>query len=246
VLDTETTGLPARPPPGAQCQGQYWPPRDFRRYDCARVVQIAWVEVNRHGRAVRKECHVIRPDGYEIPADSTRIHCITHAHAAQHGVPFAHAAEAFARAVQSADLLVAHNMRFDMSVILAECHRYRLRNAVEAFYAKPRFDTMWEGRDQLSLTKAPKLVELNRALFGRDYRQLHDALDDALLAARCFVRMVLLRRSAAYKASKVLRPRIRTASMPQPRQPAAPAAPAVPAVPAVPAAVAVADSVGGA
>ena len=205
VIDTETTGLPKRNPEG---RSGYYSPKLFWHYNDARVVQVAWIEMNaRTGRVIGTENFIIKPDGFVVPADSTDIHGISHDYAAEHGVPFATAANVMAQAMSRCDCLVAHNARFDTSVLLAECHRYNVRGAIDRLYALPRFDTMWEGRKDLGLSKIPKLVDLYNTLHSSKVRQLHDALDDARLASKCMMTLLRRRRSSSYLANMNLRPR---------------------------------------
>jgi DNA polymerase III epsilon subunit-like protein len=204
VLDTETTGLPQRPAPG---KGSMFPPSQHRYYDGARVVQVAWVILNADCRTVEKANYLVRPDGFTVPPESTRIHGITHERAAAEGVPFQRIIRTLVEAMGWCDLVVAHNLRFDMSVILSECFRHKHYDEVRALCSVPRFDTMWEGKRDLHMAKAPKLVELYAALFMRPCHQVHDALDDAIIASRCFAKLVRRRRCAGLERQNVLRPR---------------------------------------
>jgi DNA polymerase III epsilon subunit-like protein len=204
VIDTETTGLPARAPGSG---GRLCPPRDLQGYAGARVVQVAWVELNGDGRTLARHNYVIRPEGFAVPAEATRIHGISHEAAARDGVPFASAARALRAALARCDLVVAHNLRFDLSVLLSECYRRGLERTAAALLGAPRFDTMLEGRRDRGLAKAPRLVELHALLFGRACRQVHDALDDARIAARCYARLVRDRAGRAFRERGALRPR---------------------------------------
>lgn len=204
VIDTETTGLPDV---NIENGRRFFPSREYHHYDNARVVQIAWVIIDQDGIIREKEVHIISPDGYTVPAESTKIHGISHDMAVAEGKTFTDVALKFQDALFKCDVMVAHNMRFDMSVLLAEAYRYRMFHLVDCIFSISRFDTMWEGRREYSMSKIPKLVELYKVIFNKDYVQLHDALDDALLAGRCYVKIVQRRRSIAYRGSSILRPR---------------------------------------
>ena len=204
IIDTETTGLPDKPP--SDYPYRWYHARDFKHYDGARVVQIAWV-ILVNDRIISKTSFVIRPDNYIVPNESTAIHGISHENAVKNGVPFYEAANKLKVELDKCDIVVAHNMKFDMSIILAECYRYKLWSIIDTFYKTPRFDTMWEGRKDLNLGKVPKLVELHKLLFNKDYHQVHDALDDALLATKCFSKIIMYRKHREFKEHNSLRPR---------------------------------------
>ncbi len=206
VIDTETTGLPKRNPDG---RSGFYPAKQYWHYNNARVVQVAWIEMNaRTGRVIGTKNFIIKPDAYVIPVESTNIHGISHDDAVANGVPFVTAANAMVQAMSRCDCLVAHNARFDTSVLLAEAYRYNMRDAVDRLYALPRFDTMWEGRKDLGLSKIPKLIDLYNTLHSSKVRQVHDALDDARLASKCMMTLLKRRRSSSYMANMNLRPRL--------------------------------------
>jgi DNA polymerase III epsilon subunit-like protein len=76
IFDTETAGLPLyRNAPGTDTRA--WP----------RLVQIAWLLCDEGGKTVRRECFVIRPDGFAIPPDVVKVHGITTSAALRSGVP---------------------------------------------------------------------------------------------------------------------------------------------------------------
>jgi DNA polymerase III epsilon subunit-like protein len=198
AFDTETTGIPESK------DGLFYNPREVARYDSSRVVQVAWVMIKGADKILAKHSHVIKPEGFSIPEDSVRIHGIDDARAQSEGIRFEDIAVAFLRDLRTADVLVAHNLKFDLCVMMSECHRRCLTELKVAMYRAPRHDTMtdpiwYEIRG--TLTKStPKLVELHKALFGQDYEQRHDALDDALLLAKCFMRILRLKQSSEYRA----------------------------------------------
>ena len=66
-FDCETTGLPVR---------RNLTVRDVDGWP--RLVQLAWASYDAWGRSKSIESHIVRPEGFVIPADSTRIHGISH------------------------------------------------------------------------------------------------------------------------------------------------------------------------
>ena len=78
-----------------------------------------------------------------IPEEAARVHGITTEQALAEGRPLRDVLDAFVSAVESADLLVAHNLRFDEKIVGAELLRLRLPLDLEV---RPRVCTMLECR----------------------------------------------------------------------------------------------------
>ena len=66
IFDTETTGLPKKWK-APLSDSDNWP----------RCVQIAWQLHDLSGNCVSYENFIIKPNGYEIPYDSEKIHGIS-------------------------------------------------------------------------------------------------------------------------------------------------------------------------
>lgn len=201
VFDTETTGLPECSIDLITGERKYYDPNRLDKYAGSRVVQLAWIVMDDHGkRIVSKSSYVIRPDGYEIPAEATKVHGITHAFAMENGVSMKHALAAFRDALQTAHTVVAHNFLFDAYVLSSEAVRYGFSDVPNMLQAKNKFDTMVRAMQYFNLGKKPRLVDLYRILFKAEINQRHDALDDAMITAVCFSDL----KSAMYRSK--LRP----------------------------------------
>src|SRR5882724_11928875 len=97
-FDTETTGL-ARNWKAPVTDVANWP----------RIVQLGWVECEETGAVINQAEWIIKPDGYTIPPEASRIHGITMEKAIGTGVPIGQALSAFAAAADSHTVGVAHN-----------------------------------------------------------------------------------------------------------------------------------------
>ena len=177
VFDTETTGLPAS-----------WqaPPSDVDNWP--RVVQLAWETFDIRGRKTGQQAYVIRPDGFKIPKDAERIHGISTAIAKRTGVPVAEALDAFVEGLRKTPVVVAHNLRFDASVLGAEFYRLGIRHP---FRRKTHVCTMEAATKFCGLPgrngfKWPTLPELHFKLFGENVEETHDAAADVATCAKCF------------------------------------------------------------
>lgn len=176
-FDTETTGLP---------RNYKAPVTDLANWP--RVVQIAWLLTDDAGAEITSAEHIVRPDGYEIPAESSRVHGITTERALREGAPLSEVLGATRAAIDKAAVMVAHNMAFDEKILGAEFLRAGQPNVVEA---KKRLCTMQASTDFCALPgrygyKWPNLQELHARLFHESFDGAHQALVDVRACARCF------------------------------------------------------------
>jgi|CXWL01.1.fsa_nt_gi DNA polymerase III epsilon subunit-like protein len=96
VFDAETTGLPRNMRAPAS-DVENWP----------RIVQLAWTAYDAQGRLTAAESHIVRPDGFTIPDDATRIHGISTAQASRDGRDVREVLELFTMVIRDAEVLVS-------------------------------------------------------------------------------------------------------------------------------------------
>ena len=113
-IDTETTGLPLVRDVKAVDKKGIWPD----------IVSIAWVISTETGEMCKKVYSVVKP-GWNIPADSIRIHGITMEYAMEHGRPLADVLAELRADLAVVDTVVAHNLEFDKNVIF-NAYKWRL------------------------------------------------------------------------------------------------------------------------
>ncbi len=164
-FDTETTGLPKDRNLNAILQRGNWPD----------LVSISWI-VYDGGVQVKKESHIIRPQGWNIPADAAKIHGITDEIAHEQGVSLRDVLHTFTTDLQGCKYVVAHNMEFDRNVLHA-AYKWRLNADPREFWPyEAEICTMVLSRDELRLPakypkpndpfKMPRLDELYEATFN--------------------------------------------------------------------------------
>lgn len=186
VFDTETTGLP-------NVYNGRATPDTLKNWTNCRLVQVAW-RIYTHSddqfNLVASQSHLIKPDGFQIPADATRIHGITTADATNNGTDIQTVIEYLMADIESHNVytLVAHNITFDDNVILSEMHRLNLDT------------TKWEELNQYCTMRNnkhrfggrwPKLNMLYTKLIGpiANSAQLHSADYDCQLCAEVYMYM---------------------------------------------------------
>src|SRR5699024_5889859 len=88
---------------------------------------------------------------------------------------------------EQCELLVAHNLKFDHPVLSAEMLRYGKKSSRRI----DKFCTMLSTVDYCQLPgsyrfKWPKLQELHKKLFGKEFDDAHDAGADVTATRECF------------------------------------------------------------
>jgi len=177
IVDCETTGLP-----------RSWraPISDLSNWP--RVVQVAWSRYDKMARHIKSTSRLVRPEGFTIPSEAQRVHGITTTRARAEGEKLMTVLRELSEAAEKSEIIVAHNLRFDESVISAEYLRLGLD---PPFGDMRRICTMVETAEFCRLPgpygyKWPTLSELHWELFSSEYEEAHDAEADVAACARCF------------------------------------------------------------
>ena len=174
-FDTETTSLPVYgQPSNAPTQPH--------------LVEIAAILVDEKFNVLDSFHAVVRPMGWNIPANVTRIHGITEAFAAEHGIDERLALEGFLDLFQKAKLRVAYNESFDARIIRIALKRYH-PELCDWWKAFPASCAM---RLTQSLTKGrvPSLFEAHSAVLCRPLKQQHTAMGDTQACLEVFKALV--------------------------------------------------------
>jgi DNA polymerase III subunit epsilon len=180
-VDTETTGV-TRLAFVTRRNLTQWP----------RLVQIAWALGDEEGLGLIHSI-LIRPDGFEIPPEVSRIHRITQAHAMAEGQPLAQALQRFNEVLSQATVVVAHNFRFDVGILRAEALRQNPPLSLD--WPKAIICTMQYGQaflvSQLGRRNPghPSLSNLYQTMFGFDFYPKHSASSDVRACAHVFFKM---------------------------------------------------------
>ena len=179
IFDTETTGLPKNFN-APVTDSDNWP----------RLVQIAWQLHDKTGNLLSAQNHIVYPDGFTIPFNAEKVHGISTKRAEQEGKPLSEVLNAFADDYQKADVLIGHNVEFDVAIMGAEFHRTKIERG---FMEKETLCTKLTSVDFVAIQggrggrfKWPTLTELHTKLFGVPFADAHDAAYDVSATAKCF------------------------------------------------------------
>ena len=177
VIDTETTGLTSL---------SFVTERNYQQWP--RLVQIAWgiiVDDQIH----LKRTEIIRPEGFNIPADAVKVHGISQIQALEHGKDLKETLLDLNETMKSAHTIIAHNLNFDLGVIQSET----LRTGASLEFPKKRQCTAFMGQKYMRkekkqrLSEFPGLSNLYQALFNREYMDSHKAHTDMIACAESYL-----------------------------------------------------------
>jgi DNA polymerase III epsilon subunit-like protein len=134
IFDTETTGLPQRRPNAKYgSSDEYYDYYFNDAYESARIVSIAWYYTNNFTKTELDKSqihHYIRkPDTFTV-IPTTHIHGISFSHALQNGIPISDILNitepSLHDAILQCDYIIAHNVMFDIHILMNELHRLNL------------------------------------------------------------------------------------------------------------------------
>jgi len=195
-FDTETNGLPPRDRSTLISDVDKWP----------HIVQLAWQYwdfTDSEPVCLSSRCEIIKPsETLEWNEESAAIHNISKTQALATGIPANELFAAFVETATNANIIVAHNLAFDRSILKAAIVR---ENPSASFLWWPSHDycTMENTKALCKLPskskfpkasdpyKWPTLGELHTFLFGNnDGFKFHSADADVDCMVKCFLELV--------------------------------------------------------
>lgn len=212
VFDTETTGIPARVPNTFFMNANsYYPFDQNDKYNNSRLLSIAWFFTSDYNpssidTSQIKE-YIRTPDTQITSINNSHIHGITFEDLMNNGVPFEKIITdyGFGDAIMKCDYIVAHNILFDINILMNEFWRCRellpsmyLDKLKELVKNKKIVCTCKIGKSICKITystpnkslpnklptnqpisyKAPKLIEFYKHIYGKEFENAHSATGD--------------------------------------------------------------------
>jgi len=202
IFDTETTGLPQTKIINQETLDK-WP----------HIVQFSFIMFDTDTSIIKFEDFIIKlPDNIKISQDSINIHGITKEISNEKGIDISSAINTFFEYLEEAELLVGHNVSFDINILYIELLRiiYKKEHSQEEIFDfktklhklsnyKNIYCTMQESIDLCAIKKVnkkgeeynkfPKLIELHEKLFGTIPKNVHNSFVDILVTLRCFMQL---------------------------------------------------------
>jgi DNA polymerase III epsilon subunit-like protein len=184
-LDCETTGLPIFS--GEKRRG-YPKYTDLSKYDTSRLVSLSWI-VSQNGTVIQQAYYVVKPDTFEVTAESTAIHGISHEEALKTGNCITNVLNELKKAMMQCKNVVAHNVEFDINIIKSELFRYNYIDVIDHISDMHHICTMKKGKELMKVQRVPKLAALYKHLYNEDITNAHNAMYDTYYCFKCFIKM---------------------------------------------------------
>lgn len=198
VFDTETTGLPPK------LYGRLADPKDYQKYNNCRLLQIAWYytesfDINNIDFA-DIQCHLRKPIDFNqeiFDPDAVTKNGLTYDVVREKGITFPNIINLhLGKCLKNCDYIVAHNIEFDINILLAEFYRRNTESYINTINGIKLIDTMKIGTEicKIPLTyggyKYASQVELYRHLYGDEPPDQHDAGGDVKALLMCLMKMM--------------------------------------------------------
>lgn len=172
MIDTETNGLPLKHLSDSNIDK--WP----------RLIQIAFLEYSKEGILLGRYSKIIKP--FEFTIDNNQISGISQEIAENEGESLYSVLSILSYAINEAEVIVCHNVNFDINVIFAE---YQRMNMDSTLTNKSFICTMIKSLKFMNSESYPKLSSLYLKLFGKEIENAHNALADIEATSKCFWRL---------------------------------------------------------
>ncbi|MFN8369381.1 MAG: 3'-5' exonuclease [Bacteriovoracaceae bacterium] len=176
-FDVETTGLP---------KNYKAPYTDVANWP--RIVQLSWLIADEM-EVVKESDNIIKVD-FPIPLEVSMIHGITNEITEAKGKTLLSVSTEFLNDLKSVDVIVCHNISYDLTVLQAELVRLKLDPNI----TKKTFCTMKNSVDYCKLPgpygyKWPKLEELYKRCFSEKLENAHNAMVDVAATFKVFQKL---------------------------------------------------------
>lgn len=171
IIDTETSGLFDFTRP-ADAPGQ------------PRLASIAMLACDEELNLIAATAVLVRPDGWEMPAEAERINGLSQRLLIGHGVPVTEVLVRYAAEIDRGAVVVAHNAQYDTKIMRGE---FRRAGIDDRYNDTRTICTMKSLTERCAILKPggvgfkwPKLTEAVPRLLGREHANAHGCLPDAL------------------------------------------------------------------
>ncbi len=158
-------------------------------FNWPRMMHLSWLVYNKDRELIDSSDDIIKPEGFEIPVAIEQQNQVTHAEALDKGVPLKEALLRFKDAVNNAEYVISHNMKFNEGVVSSEFHR---KGIAHTLGASDKYCLMQEATWYCKLPskiggyKWPTLQEVHAKVFGTRYANANNALGDVSACTVCF------------------------------------------------------------
>ena len=179
VTDTETTGI---------LRGDYTSPSAPHLAS----VGLLLVDVEEM-RIVSSLSAMIQPDGWEMPPEASQANGLTTEMLEDLGLPLDHVLPTYMGLLSLADLIVAHNVKFDVGILASALYRSDGLDTLDMLLAKETYCTMEkskhivQAKTKNNRLKNPRLEEAYYFFTGEDLENAHTANADTVACLEVYM-----------------------------------------------------------
>jgi len=158
------------------------------------IVQLGFI-LSERDKIYQEGNLLIYNNGRLIEPGAEAVHHISVEETERSGLSESIVMEVMIQLFKQADLIVCHNIGFDMKVLMSNISRYYHKLPNKFTLSEFHYCTMLKGTPLCKLPgkfgnyKWPKLQELHLHLFGEEFKDAHDALGDVRATRRCYYEM---------------------------------------------------------
>ena len=195
IFDSETTGLPLWDKPSEDPGQPHLCQFTAAAFDDQTREEYDYVDM------------LIKPDGWVIPPELTKIHGISHERALAEGEPEINAARQFYRMAKAADRVSGYNIEFDLRIMRIAMKRAGISepdlDVFSAMIKEKKHDVMRLCTPICKLPPTPKMMATGRKSFknptlaeavkgvlGEEMPDAHDARADVMATQRLYWHLV--------------------------------------------------------
>lgn len=185
IIDTETSGLPE-----FRGYNMYYDYKFLNKYKNSRLIQLSWGIYNYNDDLIAINDYIIKPNGFII--NNHHIHGITMDNALKNGKNIHQIFDILYGDLQKVEVIIAHNIQFDVNIIRSELFRQNKRNIIDEMNKKKMVCTLKCANDNFKkkkIIKSSKLGDLYKYFFDEQIENAHNSKFDVLNTGKIFQEM---------------------------------------------------------
>lgn len=148
------------------------------------IVQISWICLDTDTGISEENDYIL---SVPIHITNSDIHGVND-EKSSNGYKFSEIMGIFMSDVDDCDLLVGHNLNFDINCVEIELYRQDKFDEIDTLFSKPYFDTMHESVGILS-NRYAKLSDLYFYYFNKKFEHAHNAIHDVRATLACYLKL---------------------------------------------------------
>ena len=117
-------------------RNKYYPPEFLYFYESSRIVSISWMIYDEEGNLLKKEYHIVKPDGFVSHPKALEVHNITNEIAEAEGKPIKDIFSLIKSDLNDQSVILGYNVAFDYHILLSEAYRYHDRELTQSILNK--------------------------------------------------------------------------------------------------------------